>query len=346
MNKIKKNNSYLLIIAIFILILFTNVTLAGWDTYSDWLADHPDAPPSHIGYDPDVYDPNTGQGLYILGPDNEVLAYLDPATGEWETPLPCPECTCGGPNCSDDGETPPSGDSCGGSCYCCRSHTEPYTVTNPDGTTSTRSKTVCDKYCKTYTCYWKECSGCCCVSRSSGPHVTDCGAHCYCPPSTCSGSGCSCCSKGPCYPIVHLTIDPPKLFVNQSFNLSYQAEGDSCCGGIRCQVTATYQGYNCTNGQVPANTIGICPSEVQGVNVCDPTNKLRTLASSSGSATITTHSQYWGNCLYKVTCTNSCGKSNYDQQTVMTVPVPLWGEESPISNLLSPLKPFISLFPL
>jgi len=92
--------------------------------------------------------------------------------------------------------------------------------------------------------------------------------------------------------------------------------------------------------------IGICPSDAQGVNVCDPKNQLRSLTSSSGSATITTHSQYWGNCLYKVTCTNSCGNSRFDTQTVMTVPVPLWGEESPISNLFSPLKPFISLFSL
>jgi hypothetical protein len=92
--------------------------------------------------------------------------------------------------------------------------------------------------------------------------------------------------------------------------------------------------------------IGICPSDAQGVNVCDPKNQLRSLTSSSGRATITTHSQYWGNCLYKVTCTNSCGNSSSATQTVMTVPVPLWGEESPISNLFSPLKPFISLFSL
>ena len=344
MNKIKKNSSYLLIIAIFVLMLSTNVALAGWPTYTDWCLDHPDeAPTSHIGYDPGIFDPNTGTGLYILGPNNEVLAYFDPTYGEWVTPLPCPECTCVGSNCSDDDGTPPTpqGDSCGGSCYCCESHTEDYTVTNPDGTTSTVSEIVCDKRCKQYTCHWQECSGCCCVSRSSGPHTVECGDHCPCPSSSCS-SDCDCCQKGSCYPIVSLKADPPKLFVNQSFNLSYRAEGDSCCGGLRCTVTSTYQGFNC--GQ--SGMIGICPSDAQGINVCDPKNQLRSLTSSSGRATITTHSQYWGNCLYKVTCTNSCGNSSSDTQTVMTVPVPLWGEESPISNLFSPLKPFISLFSL
>ena len=230
----------------------------------------------------------------------------------------------------------------GGSCYCCQSHTETYTTTNPDGTTSTESETVCDKYCERCDCYWKSCDGGCCCNPHESHYSVDCGDSCGCPSSTCS-SNCDCCGgNGSCYPRVFLDIDPPKLFVGQSFNFSYEAEGDSCCGGLRCTVTGTYQGFNC--GQ--SGMIGICPSDAQGVNVCDPKNQLRSLTSSSGSATITTHSQYWGNCLYKVTCTNSCGNSSSDTQTVMTVPVPLWGEESPISNLFSPLKPFISLFSL
>ncbi len=240
--------------------------------------------------------------------------------------------------------TPPQGDSCGGACDCCPGdyHYEQEEYTDKNGKVRIRVIKVCDsdRRCKQYTCHWKECSGCCCVSRSR-TYTVDCGDSCPCPSSTCS-SNCDCCQKGSCYPRVFLNIDPPKLFVNQSFNLSYEAEGDSCCGGLRCTVTSTYQGFNC--GQ--SGMIGICPSDAQGINVCDPKNQLRSLTSSSGRATITTHSQYWGNCLYKVTCTNSCGNSSSATQTVMTVPVPLWGEESPISNLFSPLKPFISLFSL
>jgi len=251
----------------------------------------------------------------------------------------------GGESGGGNGGESGGGDSCGGACDCCPGdyHYEQERIEEEDGTVHIRNRKVCDsdRRCKQYTCHWKECSGCCCVSRSR-TYTVDCGDSCPCPSSTCS-SNCDCCGgKGSCYPRVFLNIDPPKLFVNQSFNLSYEAEGDSCCGGLRCTVTGTYQGFNC--GQ--SGMIGICPSDAQGVNVCDPKNQLRSLTSSSGRATITTHSQYWGNCLYKVTCTNSCGNSSSATQTVMTVPVPLWGEESPISNLFSPLKPFISLFSL
>ncbi len=291
---------------------------------------------------------NMGYNCITGGGCNAGNKYCKSVLGGSYSSLSECEANCGTPPTGEtpptDGTRPPSGDSCGSSCDCCPGdyHYEQEEYTDKNGKVRIRVIKVCDsdRRCKQYTCHWKECSGCCCVSRSR-TYTVDCGDSCPCPSSTCS-SNCDCCQKGSCYPRVFLNIDPPKLFVNQSFNLSYEAEGDSCCGGLRCTVTSTYQGFNC--GQ--SGMIGICPSDAQGVNVCDPKNQLRSLTSSSGRATITTHSQYWGNCLYKVTCTNSCGNSSSATQTVMTVPVPLWGEESPISNLFSPLKPFISLFSL
>ena len=232
----------------------------------------------------------------------------------------------GGGGCGNGGETPggetPGGETPGGE--------------TPGGETPSTTE-PCYK-----TCYVKVCHGCCC---RTDPKTVKCEESC--PGDQCS-SHCDCCRRnGSCYPRVFLNIDPPKLFVNQSFNLSYRAEGNSCCGNLQCTLTSTYQGFNC--GQ--SGMIGICPSDAQGVNVCDPKNQLSKINLTGktlyvGTISITTHSQYWGNCLYSLNCKNNCGLPQSDTQTVMTVPVPLWGEESPISNLLSPLKPLISLFPL
>ena len=232
----------------------------------------------------------------------------------------------GGGGCGNGGETPggetPGGETPGGE--------------TPGGETPSTTE-PCYK-----TCYVKVCHGCCC---RTDPKTVKCEESC--PGDQCS-SHCDCCRRnGSCYPRVFLNIDPPKLFVNQSFNLSYRAEGNSCCGNLQCTLTSTYQGFNC--GQ--SGMIGICPSDAQGVNVCDPKNQLSKINLTGktlyvGTISITTHSQYWGNCLYSLNCKNNCISLPPVTQTVMTVPVPLWGEESPISNLLSPLKPFISLFPL
>ena len=247
-----------------------------------------------------------------------------PAPGQTPCSLcPCPSCSC---YCPPDGSGSTGGGSTGGG------STGGGSTGGGSGTTKPRYKT----------CYVKVCDGCCCKTDSQTVRYEQ-----SCPPDQCP-SDCECCrSNSSCYPLVSLKADPPKLFVGQSFNLSYRAEGNSCCGNLQCTLTSTYQGFNC--GQ--SGMIGICPSDAQGVNVCDPNNQLSKINLTGktlyeGTISITTHSQYWGNCLYSLNCKNNCGLPQSATQTVMTVPVPLWGEESPISNLFSPLKPFISLFSL
>ncbi len=145
---------------------------------------------------------------------------------------------------------------CGSKCYCCESHTEYQTVTNPDGSTSTESYTVCDRYCKKYTCHWKECSGCCCVPRSQ-TYTVDCNAPCPCPSSTCS-SNCDCCRRK-CPISVILTINPTRLFVNQQYNLTLKASSpSSCCGSLTCTLSCKYEGANCGK----TDLLRICPSDV------------------------------------------------------------------------------------
>jgi len=184
-------------------------------------------------------------------------------------------------------------------------------------------------------CTYNYCNGCSCVSRTITISFNE-----SCPSSSCSNN-CNCCSNNVnCYPQVSLSIFPNRLFVNQVFNLTYKASGPSSCGNLTCQFYYEYKGHNCN---VPS-ALGICPSQAQGKNVCDPENKIPRILQGKTSYPETTISikadqEVWGTYYYKLTCCNSCNNCNSKEASVFVLPI-LYYQETPFSSIL---KPFISL---
>jgi len=184
-------------------------------------------------------------------------------------------------------------------------------------------------------CTYNYCNGCSCVSRTITISFNE-----SCPSSSCSNN-CNCCSNNVnCYPQVSFSIFPNRLFVNQVFNLTYKASGPSSCGNLTCQFDYEYKGHNCN---VPS-ALGICPSQAQGKNVCDPENKIPRILQGKTSYPETTISikadqELWGTYYYKLTCCSSCNNCNSKEASVFVLPI-LYYQETPFSSII---QPFISL---
>ncbi|MGB9680884.1 MAG: hypothetical protein ACPLYC_01640, partial [Minisyncoccia bacterium] len=252
----------------------------------------------------------------------------------------CPSPQDGTTEDTTEDTTPPLTSNCGGKCYCCESHTEYHTVTNPDGSTSTEPYTVCDRYCKNYTCHWKECSGCCCVSRSR-TYTVDCDAPCPCPSSTCS-SDCQCCRRN-CPISASLTINPTRLFVNQQYNLAYKASSpSSCCGSLTCTLSCKYEGANCDKKDL----LRVCPSDVpSGRQVCPFTTiTLSGSRSYSKTISITADKDFWGTYSYELSCRDSCDNYSRASASVFVVSVLYYQEAQPFSKIFSPFLSLIENF--
>jgi len=137
-------------------------------------------------------------------------------------------------------------------------------------------------------------------------------------------------------------VNPNRLFVNQDYTLSWRVNSPSSCGAVSCQGSCTYLGHNCNNGQVPPQTLGICPpSNINLSSLCDPNSQFhnKTLNSSS-SIIIKANQDYWGKYQYSLTCQRADGISlPQNTQEVFVLPV-LYYQETPFSSII---QPFLSL---